>query len=351
MTALLRFVDQRLKEEKVTVPAALRKAVVEELTWAIEPPLHEGTLQPYGAIITSSHESLKIRVQDAYQSREHSLLDHLVLRSSADGVRSFYCRYLPQNGEERKSLWISEALAFSSEDALFSLRDEAVFKQPGIPPHKSNPVNDLMIVQRNSFGEVRLLSTSGILLITQGHWSVRKYQYALELEEFVTKSSLVGEGDKETLERVYRSIARLAVHILGAQGIGATLLVESRESEFKDNREVLNSTRSLDVRGLHLSILTRADQTVIAHILAHNDGAAVFSYGGKLLSVRNWLTASYESADVTSNPGGTRQLSATSASRHTSLPIVTVSSDGPVRAFYRGEMVRGQKETRRGVAS
>jgi DNA integrity scanning protein DisA with diadenylate cyclase activity len=37
-------------------------------------------------------------------------------------------------------------------------------------------------------------------------------------------------------------------------------------------------------------------------------------------------------------PGGTRQLTAQLASREISLPIVTVSADGPVRVFYDGEM-------------
>lgn len=342
MNALSTFIGRRLKELDIVVPSSLREAVIHELSYAIEPPIHEGSLPSFGAVITASRRRIADMVEEAYRGRECHLDDDSVMRRSADGVRCFYCHYVSSDRKVRKALWISDVTAFASEAALFSLRDEAVFKSTGHPPHKPNPPDDIMVVQRNSSGEVRLLSCSGILSISQGQWTRRDYQYSLKLEEFCTDSQRIDADKKVLLEKVYRSMARLAVHILGAQRIGATLIVAIEPDELTNaSVKFIESERALDVSKALLSITRKTDQTIIAHLLAHNDGAAIFSADGLLLSVKNWLTAEVQIEDIRQNPGGTRQLSAKSASRHTTLPVVTVSSDGPVRAFFQGDQVRG----------
>jgi hypothetical protein len=342
MYALSKFINRRLKELGIIVPQQLRDAVIRELSYAIEPPLHEGALPSFGAIITASRKPLVDMVEEAYRGRECRLDTDDVMRRAADGVRCFYCHYVVDGRTVRCSLWISDVTAFASEVALFSLRDEAVFKSTGHPPHRPNPPNDVMVVQRNSSGEVRLLSCSGILSISQGQWRRRDYQYSLKLEEFCTASEKIDADKKIKLEKVYRSMARLAVHILGAQKIGATLIVENDPGELsRSDERIIESERSLDVSKVALEITKKTDQTIIAHLLAHNDGAAIFSSDGLLLSVKNWLTAKPSLEDSIQNPGGTRQLSAMCASRHMTLPVITVSSDGPVRAFFQGVLVRG----------
>lgn len=349
MKALDRYIGDRLKEMRIAIPAQLRDAVIQELSYAIEPPVHEGSLPSFGAMITATRKSLANIVEEFYRGRECHLDNDKVMRRLADGVRSFYCHYVGGDEGNRRSLWISDVTAFTSEVALFSLRDQAVFKSPGHPPHKPNPPDDIMLVQRSASGEVRLLASSGILSILHGQWTPQEYQYSLKLEEFCVDSDKIDAKKKVSLERVYRSMARLAVHILGAQKIGATLIVENEPGELSRVVEkILESEKALDVSQARLTVTTKTDQTIIAHLLAHNDGAAIFSFDGFLLSVNNTLTAKVHPEDIRQNPGGTRQLSAKSASRHTTLPVVTVSSDGPVRAFFQGTQVRGPMVRLRG---
>ena len=346
MNAICRFVVDRLKELSVQVPKELHAAAVEELAYAIEPPVHEQALQPYGALITSCSNPFSERIKERYPGREHSLQNDSSMRHLSDGSRAFFCRYITTDGEHH-TIWRSTGLSFGSEVALFSLRDEAVYGIPRLSPHKyKNPPDEVVIIQRSRTGEITLLSTTSIVKIIEGAWSVRPYQYQLKLEEYCEQLENLSSQHRSQLESVYRSIARTALHILGAQRIGATILVQHPEAVENEDSEYIESDTALKLTQANIKITERADQPVVAHLLAFNDGAAVFSHDGTLLSVGNWLKARIDPEDVRRNPGGTRQLSAKRASRHSRLPIVTISSDGPVRVYFKGEQVLGPKSGR-----
>jgi hypothetical protein len=350
LNAICRFVTERLKELEVQVPRELHRAVIEELAHAIEPPIHEQALQPYGSLITNSNNRFEERIKERYQGKEHSLHTDAAMRHLSDGVRTFFCRYISKNTETH-SLWRSSTLSFGSEVALFSLRDEAVFGIPRLSPHRNkNPPNDVVIVQRSINGDVTLLATSSIVKITEGAWTVRPYQYQLMLEEYCRKIEEVTPSQLTQLENVYRSIARTALHILGARRIGATILVQHPDDKLNEAEDYLEGENALRLSQAKIVITDKADQPVVAHLLSHNDGAAVFAHDGTLVSVGNWLKAKIDLDDFRRNPGGTRQLSAKSASRHSRLPVVTVSSDGPVRAYFQGEQVLGPMGARHASA-
>jgi DNA integrity scanning protein DisA with diadenylate cyclase activity len=349
VSALQKFIRHKLEELEAEIPSCLVNAVVEELAHAIDPPVHEGVFPSYGAIIASGPEPLQRRIHETYRGRLFSLPSDNDMRSMSDGIRSFYCRHmtqLPGNGSasqrktlsmcEKKEVLVTEAFSFENEVALFSLRDEAVHGIPRISPHtpsKKLP-NDLMIIQRHKSGEVKLMCSSGIIVIRTHQWTRRIYQYTLKLEELC--GEILGSPESPTVD-VYRSLARLALHILGAKRIGATIVVDCGALT-SDGQSILQTDKSISVKDANLNITRKSHQLLIAHILASNDGAALFSEDGLLLSVRNWLVVDLTGEDVSSIPGGTRQLAAKVASKKMGLPIVTVSADGPVRVFYQGEL-------------
>jgi|GEM_PF-3738263 len=340
-SALAAFISNRLNEKGIHINKKLRKAVIEELERAIEPPLHEGALQAYGSIVTFLGSSMiKTRVGSKYKGREHRIqTSNSIYRNAADGSRSFFCRYIDADSSdvEVQSLWISDTIDFSSEAALFSLREHAVYRSQQKPVHSKGPILEFVIVQRNRDGDIRLLSDSGILKLTRGIWKKSLYQYAYNLDDVVPKLSPTLVQDPP-IDEVYRRMLRLAVHILGAQGIGATLLIESIAGEF-DSCKRINSRVSLNLREINLSINEKADQDIIAHLLAHHDGAALFTSEGNLISIKNWISSSFSDEHSLQDIGGTRQLSAITVSRYSTLPVITVSSDGPVRAYHNGRLI------------
>lgn len=342
-TALQSFILRRLRELKAIVPTQLLQAVVEEMAYAIEPPIHEGLQPSFGAVITNDLSLLHPGLIEKYRGRTFELTSISEMRCIADGVRCFYCRHVSATDSDKSLVWVSESISFMSEVALFSLRDEAVFGAPRVSPHKQRPPEkDLLLVQRNRSGEVTLLCTSGIISIKDGQWTKRIYQYQLGLEEYCAHSAVEASDHHSELVRTYRSLARLALHILGARRIGATLIIESSPGKLSvDGLNLIGTDKAIHVNEAGLTLREKGHQTLMAHLLEHNDGAAIFSQRGNLISVRNWLNIQFTEDDIKANPGGTRQLSALVASKKLRLPVITVSSDGPVRAFYKGALVRG----------
>jgi hypothetical protein len=333
VSALQNFIQNKLKEVKAVIPKCLLKAVVEELAHAIDPPVHEGVFPTYGAIIASGTEPMRRRLNPDYGMRQFSLDSQDNMRSMSDGICSFYFRHIIPAPCEKAEVLIIEARSFESEAALFSLRDEAVYVALKVSHNPSKkPDNDVMIVQRNRSGEVTLLCSSGIIVIRGYQWSQRIYQYDIGLDEIC--ENILGSKESPTVD-VYRSLASLALHILGAKRIGATIIVDGGEI-MSGERSILQSSQSISVRDADLNVTKKSHQRLIAHILASNDGAALFSSDGLLISVKNWLDVKIGKEDDT--PGGTRQATAREASKKIVLPVITVSADGPVRVFHKGEM-------------
>jgi hypothetical protein len=292
VSALHTFIRQKLEELGAVIPPCLLQAVVEELAYAIDTPVHEGFFPPYGAIIASGSEPLSRRIHEHYRGRFFSLASHHSMRQASDGIRSFYCRHIKQTGNtsqkkplqipEDNSVLITETFSFENEVALFSLRDEAVHGIPRISPHtpRKKLLNDLMIVQRHKSGEVKLLCSSGIIVILKHQWTQRIYQYDLGLEEMCAE--ILGSPESRTVD-VYRSLARLALHILGAKRIGATILVDCGKLTSND-QSILQLDKTISVENAGLNITEKPHQLLIAHLLASNDGAALFSADGLLIS-------------------------------------------------------------------
>jgi hypothetical protein len=325
VTALQNFIRNKLEELKAVIPPCLVKAVVEELEYAIDTPVHEGVFPSYGAIIASGPEPLQRRIHEQYRGRLFSLASEDDMRKVSDGTRSFYCRHITQSPRnttpnqkgspqvsEKKEVLITETFSFENEVALFSLRDEAVHGIPRISPHTPSKklLNDLMIVQRHKSGEVKLMCSSGIIVILKHQWTQRIYQYDLGLEEMCAE--ILGSQESRTVD-VYRSLARLALHILGAKRIGATIIVDCGKLT-SNEQSILQLDKSILVKDAGLNITEKPHQLLIAHLLASSDGAALFSEDGLLISLHNVLVVDSKGEDLRLIPGGTRQLTAQLAS-------------------------------------
>jgi len=99
------------------------------------------------------------------------------------------------------------------------------------------------------------------------------------------------------------------------------------------------SSHNSVVSPVELTVRRKSHHGPIAHVLGQVDGAALIGESGVLMSVGHWLTPREEDVKQRPSLGGSRQLTASATSKLIRSPIITVSSDGPVRVFHRGDVI------------
>lgn len=339
------YLEDQLKHLGASVPVSLFNPVVDELLYAFQPPVHEGSRQSYGAIVTNDSSLIENGLLLKYKGHLSKLKSVEDMRRVSDGCRTFFCRALSAENLYREFLWSSGTLSFDDEVAAFSLRDAPVFDMRNISPHDPDfPETDLLVVQRSSAGVVRLVCPVGIINMPKlDDWTLSPFQYTLQLKEYCIDGRDFHPDTRDKVEDTFRSMARLAVHILGARRIGATLIVESPYGGVtKDNSNIIDAARAIDIEDAGLCLRDKGHQSVIANLLVCTDGAAIFSHRGVLRSIINIINLRSTEAEDNGEKslGAARVRSAKLASKHTYFPVIAVSSDGPVRVFNGGNQVR-----------
>ena len=124
-----------------------------------------------------------------------------------------------------------------------------------------------------------------------------------------------------------------AVHDLGANGIGATLIFREGDADGPAVEQRLPAPPPLRIdRPTHLAPLR--------HALAQVDGAAVFDGQGVLRDLGVRLVPSTDAENDVDAFKGTRHTSGRRYSYDDSDAIViAVSEDGPVSVFHRGKIL------------
>lgn len=312
---------------RVTDPDLFERVII-EVAYALWPPVHEDVQPSYGAIITDLWNERYLAIPETYQGESiHCDNDHKG-RVFADGVGSFFvCE------SRQYHLWVPKLKSFSDEASLFSLRDEVLFKSRNKVGHAKPPGTDFVIVQRTHDGIVMVMHWDGIISMRHSAWSSRTYQYSLRAEETLATRD---ESVSEAMESTLRSVLSICLHVLSPKRCGATIV-----TAFKDDSMLmtcLSSHNSLE-SPVELTVRKKSHHGPIAHVLGQRDGAALIGESGVLMSVGHWLTAHEEDLRQTPSLGGCRQLTASETSKRIRSPIITVSSDGPVRVFHRGEVI------------
>ena len=181
------------------------------------------------------------------------------------------------------------------------------------------------IVQRHPSGVVRVVGPFGVL-----RWEGLTWHHEPPVAGWIDSvSACHPHGDRSVLE----TLLEVAVHDLGARGIGATLVyrVDGEPTGLLEVR--LPPPPPLDVR-------QPFDLAPLRHALAQVDGAAVFDHDGILRQLGVRLVPSPEAE---AGVEGFRGMRHTSARRYTfddpEATVIVVSEDGPVTVVRKGRLL------------
>lgn len=303
--------QRRLAEELVEeglgfVLSSSDDELLDELDYALRPPVHEQRVPSYGVIVgpTLPTETWSASTELSVSLRHTAGYGDEQIRRFADGSASWAVR-LPTG--------LDEFVVFDRPAG--AERDLVVLAE----------ATGARIVQRADDGVVRVVGPFGVARSTVSGW-----HHEPPLTAWVPDVPVCAPEGRQT---VLGHLLDFAVHDLGARHIGSLL--------------VLHTTG--DLPGAHERRLPRPpelhierpyDLAPLRHGLAQSDGASVFDAGGTLRWMGVHLTPSRAAEEAVGALGGTKH---TSALRYSwddpEAVVIVVSDDGPVTVMQRGTVV------------
>lgn len=277
-----------------------------EVDYALRPAVHERRVPSYGAIVdpTAPPDAWVGGTQLAIDRRP--VADHSTdaARRYADGVTSWLIRR-PDGDDE----WAMFDRPAGSERDLVVLSESF----------------GATVVQRHPGGLVRIVTAGGVC-----RWDGIRWRH----QPLVSAWMDVVAACKPYADRdVVETLLEFAVHDLGSQGLGATLVYHPDRS----------LTTSFDTRypaPPPLYITRPTDLAPLRHALAQIDGAALFDESGTLTDIGVRLVPSTVAEQRVAGVGGTRH---TSGRRYSfddpSATVIVVSEDGPVTVMRAGHLL------------
>jgi DNA integrity scanning protein DisA with diadenylate cyclase activity len=293
-------------------------ALLTELFYALHPPVHEGRVPAYGAIVhlaASPDDPLIEGAPDgvpvASSRLDHRLdveligvtLEPAMQRMAADGRSTFVWR-----AAERPEGLVTLARSHASEADLVDLRER---------------LGEVAVIQRSYSGWVRVVTSEGVVIWTGVDWVFKPVanSYLRPLARLLPVVDL----------SVLDALLELCVHGLSAKGVGATLVWWLGEGP------PLGINRATAQSAYSLTVTDRRHHPALLNIFSQVDRAVVVKENGELKAVDVALVTSAESESRVTPWGGTRHSSARrySYDQHDSVVFV-VSADGPVSVFIDG---------------
>lgn len=285
---------------------------VDELDYALRPPVHERRVPSVGAL-----------VDPAAPPDDWAAGTGLMIERRPVGERSSASARRYADG---MSSWLVRRVDGDDEWAIFdrpagSERDLVVLAE----------AFGATAVQRHPSGVVRVVHDDAVLR-WDGRWWHREPLVRTWID---TVGACSGGGDPDVLRR----LAEFAVHDLGARGIGATLVYESGTSVQATFEERLPVPPPLDVH-------QPFDLAPLRHVLAQIDGATVFDSAGVLRLIGVRLVPS---AEAEAGVDGHRGMRHTAGRRYSfddpTATVIVVSEDGPVTIYRAGEVLGSSAPT------
>lgn len=292
-----------LVDEQVPLPldGPGGEALLEEVGFARQPPVHEGRPPRYGVVVAVGAEVVPPAAVSWIGAEG---LDLAELRRCADGRSSFVAR----GPDGRTGLM---ALEHTVEHEADIVR----FRPPGT-----------VLVQRTAGGLVRICTHDGIITWDSMNWRFKPS--AVQLTERV--APMLADVDPAVLG----DLLDLGVHWLSAGRVGATVVWHLAEGPLS------GVDRASVVPAPDLALTERAHRSSWLSLLNQLDRAVVVDRVGALAEVAVTLGASAEASDTVPPLGGTRHTSARRFSfDHADAVILVVSEDGPVSVFTGGAEV------------
>jgi hypothetical protein len=284
----------------------LRELLLEEVDQALRPKVHERRVPSGGAIVEPR------AAPDQWTAGTQLDISHVPINTL-----SFFLDEARRYVDGLSSWLVRRTEAARDEFLLFdrpagSERDLVVLAE----------AMDAHVVQRHPAGPVRIVGSFGVL-----RWEGLRWHHEPPITTWL--DALSDEGDVGNLE-VLEALLRLAVHDLGALGIGALLIYRDGTDLSPRIEERLSSPPPLHVRkATHLAPLR--------HALAHVDGAAIFDGEGILRRLGVGLLPSVEGHRLLRPWHGTRHTAGLRYSdEDPGSVVIVVSEDGPVTVVRKG---------------
>lgn len=317
-TGRRRRLIEELAEEGVgfIVPRGLDDEILEELDYALRPPVHERMVPSYGAMVgpTVEPEEWYITTQLTVSRRGTSGYGDPQVRRFADGFSSWAVR--GPNG-------LDEFVVF--DRSAGSERDLVVLAS----------ASGARLVQRHHNGIVRVVGDFGVVRSDIAGW-----HHEPPLDSWI-------EGVPGCLHDGHRTVLahllEFAVHDLGARHIGSLLVLHPTADLPAIHEHRLPVPPRLHIERPH-------DLAPLRHGLAQSDGATVFDGTGTLRWMGIHLVPSRAAEEAVRPLGGTRHTSALRYSYDDpDAVVIAVSDDGPVTVMRQGHVV-GRSSLDGGVA-
>ena len=280
--------------------------LLDELDYALRPPVHERRIPSYGTIIAPSSEPDEWTSTTELIAERRPTADYgdAQIRRFADGISSWAIRS-PRGVDE---LVIFDRSAGSERDLV--ILAEASGGQ---------------IVQRHPSGLVRVVGPYGVVRRDVVGW-----HHEAPLTTWL--DGIPGCSDAGHLTTLGR-LLDFAVHDLGARGIGATLIHHPTGELPLAHEQRLPRPPALQIERPH-------DLAPLRHALAQTDGATVFDHTGTLRSMGVHLVPTRVAEAEVPAMGGTRHTSAARYSHDDpDAVVIVVSEDGPVTVLRSGRLL------------
>lgn len=309
----LRRLVEEIEEELPTQTGLLDDTPLawEELAYALRPPVHEGRVATYGAIIGSpvEPEVWTSAIGLTVHYRMARSLSHAATRRFADGISSWVLRGAGRDqGDDGTELVVFDRPAASERDLV--VMAEAA---------------DGVVVQRHPSGPIRLVGPFGVVRATVGGW-----QHQPPVDRWL---DAVAACQTVEQQRILKRLLRFAVHDLGSRRIGALLVYHVVPPDRARYELRLPEPPPLSVQ-------QPVNLAPLHHVLGQLDGAAMFDETGTLTALGARLVPTRDAEENVRPIGGTRHTSARRYSYDEPHAIViAVSEDGPVSVFRRGEVL------------
>lgn len=303
----LRRLVEELDEEGVGFIVSGQPGVLlEELDYALRPPVHERRVPSYGAILepTAPPESWTVATELRADRLPTTSFGDAQVRRFADGISSWAVR----SGTGLDELVVFDRSAGSERDLVILAA-----------------ASGGTIVQRHPSGVVRVVGSSGV-----ARHDVTGWHHEPPLESWVDAvPGCTASGRPTVLAR----LLDFAVHDLGARGTGALLVLHPT-----GDLAIAHEQRLPIPPELHID--RPQALAPLRHALAQADGATVFDHDGVLRQMGVRLVPSRAAEAAVRPMGGTRH---TSARRYSyddpDSVLIVVSEDGPVTILQAGERI------------
>jgi len=301
---LRRLAEELVEEGMGFLVGSASGVLLEELDYALRPPVHERRVPSYGSIIgpTATAESWRTATELNADRLPTDAFGDAQVRRFADGISSWAVR--AEGG-------VDELVVF--DRSAGSERDLVILAA----------ATGGLVVQRHPTGVVRVVGPAGVVRHDIAGW-----HHEAPLDGWI--DTVCGRTEGPT---VLGRLLDFAVHDLGARGIGALLVLHPT-----GDLAIAHEQRLPVPPQLHID--RPPALAPLRHALAQADGATVFDHQGVLRQMGVRLVPS-PAAEIAVRPlGGTRHTSARRYSYDDREAIViVVSEDGPVTILKGGERV------------